>query len=148
MASSEMTFGLMPFSRQAWSTKAAHRSGMSSARSRSGGARSGTTARRKYRSSRNVPAATAACRSRFVAAMTRTSILSVCSPPTRVNSPDCKTRSTLACAAALVPEQLRLDELGRNGGAVDLDEGLVGERARLVHGARDELFPRARLARD
>ena len=36
-------------------------SGMSSARSRSGGARSGTTLRRKYRSSRNCPAATAAC---------------------------------------------------------------------------------------
>ena len=81
---------------------AADSSGTSSARSRSGGARSGTTFRRKYRSSRNSPAATAACRSRLVAASTRTSTFSVCSPPTRVNSPDCSTRSTLACADAIM----------------------------------------------
>ena len=86
---------------------------------------------------------------------------SVFSPPTRVNSPDCSTRSTLACAdsdhvadlveedraavghleqaplararagegAALVAEQLALDQLGRDRRAVDLDERLVARAA-------------------
>jgi len=50
--------------------------------------------------------------------------------------------------APLVPEELRLDELGRDRGAVDLDVRLVREGARAVDGARDELLARARLTRD
>ncbi len=179
-ASSEMGFTFIPFSRQASSTNAAVSSGTSSARSRSGGARRGTTFSRKYRSSRNSPAATAACRSRLVAAMTRTSTFSTCSPPTRENSPDCRTRSTLAWAerfmspissrkivppsaisnkpalarrragerAALVAEQLGLDQLLGDGGAVHLHEGLGRQRAGSVDGLGDQLFAGSRLAGD
>jgi hypothetical protein len=47
-----------------------------------------------------------------------------------------------------VPEQLALDELGRDGGAVDLDERPVGARRVLVDGAGDELLAGAVLAGD
>src|SRR5262249_14212398 len=49
--------------------------------------------------------------------------------------------------AALVAEQLALDELARDGRAVDLHEGPVGARRQAVDGARDELLARAALAR-
>ena len=52
--------------------------------------------RRKYRSSRNVPAVTAARRSRFVAATTRVFTLIVRSPPTRRISRSCKARNSFA----------------------------------------------------
>src|SRR2546428_11928841 len=48
----------------------------------------------------------------------------------------------------LVPEHLRLDQVLRNGGAVDAHERLRGARALAVDPPRHELLPRARLARD
>jgi hypothetical protein len=48
----------------------------------------------------------------------------------------------------LVAEQLGLDELLGDRGAVDLDEGLRGPGAVLVDRTRDELLARPRLARD
>src|SRR4051812_6204672 len=50
--------------------------------------------------------------------------------------------------AALVSEQLALDELLRDGRAVDLDERLVLARGVLVQRASDELLAGAALARD
>ena len=52
-------------------------------RSRSEGTLTTITARRKYRSSRNLPAATDSCRFRFVAVKTRASLATSCLPPTR-----------------------------------------------------------------
>src|SRR5262249_12294277 len=48
--------------------------------------------------------------------------------------------------ALLVAEQLALDQAGRQGGAVDLDEGAVLATARRVDGAGDQLLAGARLA--
>src|SRR5215207_4053511 len=53
--------------------------------------------RRKYRSSRKVPASTAARRSRLVAATTRALILMWRSPPTRRISRSCNARRSFAC---------------------------------------------------
>ena len=50
--------------------------------------------------------------------------------------------------AALVTEQLRLEERLRQGRAIDGDERPRGPRARLVNGARDELFAGPGLALD
>ena len=49
--------------------------------------------------------------------------------------------------ALLVAEQLALDQLGRNGGAVDLDERPGRERALAVDVRRQQLLARPRLAR-
>ena len=49
--------------------------------------------------------------------------------------------------APLVAEELALDELARDGGAVDLHEGSVGARREAVDGARDELLARCRSRR-
>jgi hypothetical protein len=57
--------------------------GISFRRSRSGGRRTGKTARRWKRSSRTRPASIAACRSRLVAAIQRTLAAMVWVPPTR-----------------------------------------------------------------
>jgi hypothetical protein len=48
--------------------------------------------------------------------------------------------------AALVAEEFALDERRRDGRAIHLDEGPRAPRARSVDSARDELFPRPRLA--
>src|SRR5213078_4387904 len=50
--------------------------------------------------------------------------------------------------AALVAEELRLQELLGQRGAVHRDERLGGPRAVRVHGPRDQLLARARLAAD
>jgi hypothetical protein len=50
--------------------------------------------------------------------------------------------------AALVAEQLRLDEFRGDGRAVDADEGEVGARAPEVKGGGDQLLARAGLALD
>ena len=50
--------------------------------------------------------------------------------------------------ASLEPEQLRLEQLGREGRAVDLDEGAVPAGRRGVDGARDELLAGSALAAD
>ena len=50
--------------------------------------------------------------------------------------------------SAHVPEQLALDQLTRNRGAVHLDEGLVAPRRLPMDGARDELLAGAVLSRD
>ena len=47
---------------------------------------------------------------------------------------------------ALVPEELALEEVLRDRGAVDLDEGLPATRAALVDGLGDQLFAGARFA--
>ena len=73
---------------------------MSSRRSRSGGSTIGTRSggrRGRRGSARRRPRA---CRSRLVAAMTRTSTRRLRVPPTRSNSRSCSTRSSLACAAS------------------------------------------------
>ena len=72
---------------------------MSCVRSRSGGSTSGNTARRYQRSARNSPRCTMPGRSALVAATTRTSTVTVSSPPTRVMRPSCNTRSRRTCAA-------------------------------------------------
>src|SRR6266446_6514181 len=55
------------------------------------------TARRKYRSSRKCPFSISSSRFLFVAAMTRTSTLTVRADPRRSTSPSCRTRRTFAC---------------------------------------------------
>ena len=50
--------------------------------------------------------------------------------------------------ALLMAEELRLDQLGRNGAAVHGDEGAVASSARSVDGAREHLLAGARLAFD
>ena len=47
----------------------------------------------------------------------------------------------------LVPEELRLEERLGEGRAGDADERLLGPLAREVEGPRDQLLPRAALAR-
>ena len=59
----------------------------------------GMTFRRKKRSSRNDPSRTASSRSRFVAAMIRTSSFRTLVSPTRRLSPSWRKRSSLTCAA-------------------------------------------------
>src|SRR2546430_8081611 len=49
--------------------------------------------------------------------------------------------------ALLVAEQLGLEQLARQGGAVHLQELLAGTRRRLVESARDDLLAGAALAR-
>src|SRR5690606_32465783 len=48
--------------------------------------------------------------------------------------------------AALVAEQLALKQTGREGGAVNLDEGAVGAGTAKVNGPCDEFLARAALA--
>lgn len=62
---------------------------MSSLRSPRGGTAIEKTFVRQSKSLRNVPAATAAFKSRFVAAMIRTSTVMDCVPPMRSNSSNC-----------------------------------------------------------
>ena len=50
--------------------------------------------------------------------------------------------------AALVAEELALEQARRDGGAVDLDEAALAPRAALVDRARDQLLAGARLAAD
>ena len=50
--------------------------------------------------------------------------------------------------AFFVAEELRLDEFGGNGGAVESDERVFVARGFLVNGARDKLFAGASLAED
>src|SRR5207247_1247560 len=69
---------------------------------RSGGISIGTTLSRKYRSSRNRPAAISTETFLFVAAITRTSTRSAFPDPTRDITPSSRARSTFACAARLM----------------------------------------------
>ena len=69
-------------------------------RSRSGGSASSTTLRRKSRSSRNWPAATAASRSRLVAATRRTSAVRGRASPTRSYRRSWRKRSSLGWSGA------------------------------------------------
>ena len=50
--------------------------------------------------------------------------------------------------AALVPEELALEQVRRQRRAVDLDERPVAPRRSLVNGARDQLLADAALAAD
>jgi hypothetical protein len=50
--------------------------------------------------------------------------------------------------APLVPEQLRLEELPRQRGAVDLDPRAIGPRGRRVDGSGDQLLADTALAED
>src|SRR5205823_1500853 len=50
--------------------------------------------------------------------------------------------------AALVAEELALEQTGRNGRAVELHERPLAAPAELVDGAGDQLLARARLAAD
>ena len=83
------------------STKCMTREGMSSRRRRSGGMRIDTF-RRYHRSSRKRPWRTICSRSRWVAAMTRTSTFTGSLPPTRSKRFSSSTRSSLTCAPGLV----------------------------------------------
>ena len=58
------------------------------------------------------------------------------------------TRDGAGERAALVAEQLALQEPTRDGGAVDVDERAGGVRAAPVNGARDQLFAGAGFAID
>ena len=80
-------------------TAAAQRSARSSRRSRSGGSVAETTLSLKYRSSRKVPAATEALRSRCVAAITRASKRRGSESPTRTYSCSSRRRRSLPCAS-------------------------------------------------
>ena len=68
---------------------------MSSRLSRSGGTETGTTARRKKRSSRNAPRLISSARFLFVAERTRASEEIALLPPTRVKRPSWSARRTL-----------------------------------------------------
>src|SRR6266516_2961451 len=74
--------------------------GTSSGRSRNGGMCTGSTLRRKNRSSRKWFCCTARCNSLLVAAITRTSTWIGRSPPTRSITPLSSTRNSFACASA------------------------------------------------
>src|SRR5262249_42520023 len=50
--------------------------------------------------------------------------------------------------AALVAEQLALQQVTRHGGAIHLDEGLAASRGQMVDGTSDEVLPRSRLTAD
>src|SRR5262249_5141577 len=50
--------------------------------------------------------------------------------------------------AALVPEELALQQAGGNGGAVDRDEGALAALSRVVDGPRDQLLAGSGLAQD
>ena len=76
--------------------------GMSEARSRSGGAQSSTTPKRKKRSSRNSPLPTISLRFLFVAATMRTSAISVLLPPTRSKVRSPRNRSSLTCVVSSI----------------------------------------------
>jgi len=71
------------------------RSGISSWRSRKGGTWTGKTFKRKKRSDRNFCSLTIVSKSRFVAAIKRALVRSVCELPSRSNSLSCSTRSSL-----------------------------------------------------
>ena len=73
---------------------------ISSRLSRRAGTESGTTASRKYRSSRKAPRRISSARILLVAERTRTSEEIGRLPPTRVNRPSCRARSTLDCVRA------------------------------------------------
>jgi len=73
---------------------------MSSARSRSGGIRMGSTLSRNSKSSRNCPCCAAFARSLLVAAITRTLTVSGFSPPSRSITPLSSTRNNFACASS------------------------------------------------
>ena len=96
---------------------------MSSRRSRNGGTVMTNAPRRKYRSSRNVPASTAARRSRLVAATTRALTLMLRS---RADAPD--------LALLQGPQQLRLHGGRDFADLVEEDRAVAGdfEQARLV----------------
>ena len=74
-------------------------SGISSTRSLNGGNCKQNTLSLKYRSSRNIPAFTSACRSRDVADTTRTSTFRELLAPTRRISSSCNTRKSFTCKA-------------------------------------------------
>ena len=78
--------------------KSEHSSGMSSARSRSGGTRSMMVLMRKYRSSRSRPSRSAASISMLVAQISRKSTFTKRSPPIGRYSRSCSTRSSLVCS--------------------------------------------------
>ncbi len=88
-----------PFFLQVWVMRERASGSISTGRSRSGGMTSGMPLRRKNRSSRNVPAATSASRSRLVAATNRTSISFGFTEPTRVTLRSSSTRRSFTCVA-------------------------------------------------
>src|SRR5262245_43964853 len=133
----------------------------------------GSTLRRKNRSSRNRPCRISPSRSWCVAAITRTSTLTdpleghllqhaqqlglhlqadVADlveeerPPVGGLEPADLVADGAGEGALDVPEQLALQEPGRQGGAVDLDEGLARPGAVLVQGPGQQLLARAALA--
>src|SRR5207302_5842434 len=57
-------------------------------------------------------------------------------------------RSCTSKRPLLVAEQLRFDQLGRHGRAVERDEWAVAPRALVVNRARDQLFTGARLTQN
>ncbi len=80
-------------------TKCRTKSGISSRRWRSGGTSMGKTARRKYKSGRKRCSCMACRRSRFVAAITRTSTFVSVWEPSRQNTPSWSTRSSFDCSS-------------------------------------------------
>ena len=99
IASSLKRLGGTPKRFGARSAKCATSIGMSSLRSRSGGTRMVTMFRRCSRSSRKLPLSISSCRSLLLAEMTRTSTEIGRLSPTRVKSPPCSARRTLAWVA-------------------------------------------------
>ena len=73
---------------------------MSLSRARKGGISRGNTAKRKNRSRRNSPLSTAAFKSRFVAATTRTSTGTGARPPIRSTTFSSITRNSFPCTAS------------------------------------------------
>ena len=67
-------------------------------------------------------------------------------PPVGELEPTDLVRDRAGEGALLMPEQLALDQTGGDGGAVELDEGLVIPTAQAVDRAGDELLPGAGLA--
>ena len=87
-----------------FSKKSSIRLERSSNRSRSGGISTGKIFSLKYKSFRKRPSSQSCFKSRFDAAMTRASVFSGCSPPTRLKEPSCNACSNFIWAAAeIVP---------------------------------------------
>ena len=65
----------------------------------------------------------------------------------QLESPDARLRRTRKCAA-FVAEHLALDQVARDGSAIDAHERLVPPRTSVVDRAGDELLSGSRLAAD
>jgi hypothetical protein len=106
------------------------------------------TLSRKYRSSRNVPSATARVRSLFVAGPEIAHLVEQQGATvSQLEASNPAIRGSSECPA-LVTEHLALHEITRNRGAIHANERTILSRPAAVDGGRHELLSRSGLAGD